>query len=447
MPEILLPNNWRPRPYQLPLWSYLEKGGKRAVAIWHRRAGKDELCLHWTAVAANDVGHPQAIGRVGTYWHMLPQASQARKAIWDAINPHTGKRRIDEAFPLELRETTRENEMMIRFKSGSTWQVVGSDNYNSLVGSPPIGVVFSEWALADPQSWSYIRPILAENGGWAFFITTPRGRNHGSTFYEAAMKDPSWFAEKLTVHETGVLDALRIEQERREYIREFGEDDGDNRFRQEWLCDFNAAIVGAYFGREMQKAEEEKRIGRVPYDPALPVHTAWDLGLKDTLSIWFCQRSGPNWHLIDYLQNSGVGLDWYAKELDKKPYKYGECILPHDANNGDLGTGKTRVQTLEGLGVKRIRVLPNAPGAVADGISAARMILPKCWFDAEKCEKGINALRNYRREWDEKRKTFHDRPLHDWASHPADAFRYLAMGDPQNETDWRPLSFSSRGYV
>jgi hypothetical protein len=173
---IRLPhNNWRPRPYQQDLWKYLEKNGKRAVAIWHRRAGKDEVCLHWSAVAAHT--------RVGVYWHMLPEANQARKAVWDAVNPHSGLRRINEAFPRELRESTRETDMAIRFKSGSLWQLVGSDNYNSLVGSPPVGVVFSEFALADPSAWGYLRPILAENNGWALFITTPRGRNHASTFY------------------------------------------------------------------------------------------------------------------------------------------------------------------------------------------------------------------------------------------------------------------------
>ena len=181
--RIRLPfNNWQPRLYQKKLWTHLENGGQRAVAVWHRRSGKDEVALHWTACAMHR--------RIGTYWHMLPEASQARKAIWEAINPHTGKRRIDEAFPPAVRSTTRDNEMFIRIRPGSTWQVIGSDNYNSLVGSPPVGVVFSEWALADPQAWAYVRPILRENGGWAVFIYTPRGRNHGATFYEGHQGDP-----------------------------------------------------------------------------------------------------------------------------------------------------------------------------------------------------------------------------------------------------------------
>ena len=168
--DIILPNRWRPRDYQRRLWDYLETGGKRAVAVWHRRAGKDEVCLHWAACAA--------MQRVGNYWHMLPEASQARKAIWDAINPHTGRRRIDEAFPPSIRVGQRDDDMRIKLASGSVWQVVGSDNFNSLVGSPPTGLVFSEYSLTNPAAWDYLRPILAENGGWCVFMMTPRGRNH-----------------------------------------------------------------------------------------------------------------------------------------------------------------------------------------------------------------------------------------------------------------------------
>jgi hypothetical protein len=178
MVEINIPYNWKPRSYQRKLWNYLASGGKRAVALWHRRAGKDDVCLHWAAVSVME--------KPATYWHMLPEAAQARKAIWEAVNPHTGIRRIDEAFPHEIRETTREQEMMIKFKNGATWQVVGSDNYNSLIGSPPYGVIYSEWSVGDPSSWAYLRPILAENGGWAMFIYTARGKNHGYSMYNIA---------------------------------------------------------------------------------------------------------------------------------------------------------------------------------------------------------------------------------------------------------------------
>lgn len=437
--QIELPaNGWRPRPDQKRLWNYLEGGGRRAVAVCHRRWGKDEVALHFVATAMHQ--------RVGTYWHLLPQASQARKAIWDAVNPRTGKRRIDEAFPAELRQITRENEMFIRFQNGSTWQVIGSDNYDSLVGSPPIGVVFSEWALANPNSWAYLRPILAENGGWSLFIYTPRGRNHGATFYEAARKDDVWFAEKLTALDTPVFSQATLEQEKREYVREFGPDDGMNRYNQEYLCDFNAAVVGSYYGREMLAAEQQKRICDLPLRPELPVHTAWDIGVKDSTAIWFVQVVGAWTHVIDYLENSGVGLDWYARELKSRPYNYGEHLWPHDGDITEWGSGKTRIETAMSLGLKP-RVL--AQRAKQDSINGARLLIPRCKFDLVRTERGVAALLNYRREWDEKRKTFHDRPLHDWSSHGADAFAELAAGDPQNDLGgWgKPLVYNDQGVV
>ena len=417
--EVTLPNNWTPRPYQRKIWGYLESGGKRAIAVWHRRAGKDDVCLHWAATAA--------FRRVGNYWHMLPEADQARKAIWEAVNPHTGIKRIDEAFPHAIRESTVGQQMLIRFKNGSTWQIVGSDNYNSLVGAPPVGLVFSEYALADPAAWSYLRPILRENGGWALFIYTPRGKNHGATLFDGHKDDPEWFVEKLAATETSVFSATDLATEEAEYIKEFGPDDGKNRYRQEYLCDFNAAVVGSYFGSQFEYLDQEKRIGKVPWEPAIPVVTAWDLGIGDSTAIWFAQVVGREVRLIDYYENSGVGLDHYANVLRGKRYVYGDHYLPHDSDVSELGTGKTRVAVLRELGINPI-VLPR--GAVDDGINAARMLLPMCWFDAEKCERGIEALRQYRREFDDKLKVFKQRPLHDWTSHAADALRYLAVGLP-----------------
>jgi hypothetical protein len=234
--RISLPNNWTPRRYQLGSWTYLYKGGKRAVLIWHRRSGKDEICLHWEAVSA--------MRRVGNYWHMLPEAAQARKAIWDAVNPHTGKRRLDEAFPYEIRSTTKEQEMLIKFINGSTWQVVGSDNFNSLLGSPPVGITFSEWALADPYAWAYLRPILAENNGWSIFQTTPRGDNHGKRMYDFGVTEPGWYAEILPVTITKVLTPTQIEAEKREYIANYGMSRGMALFNQEWMCSFSEAFTG-----------------------------------------------------------------------------------------------------------------------------------------------------------------------------------------------------------
>ena len=180
---ISLPFNWTPREYQGSVWKFLEHGGKRANLVWHRRAGKDDLAMHWTSVSA--------MMRHGVYWHMLPQSEQGRKAIWRAVDAHKGQRRIDLAFPEEIRKQTRDQEMNIEFVNGSIWQLVGSDNFNALVGSPPVGIVFSEWALADPQAWSFLSPILEENDGWALFVTTPRGPNHAKKLFDYARTHPS----------------------------------------------------------------------------------------------------------------------------------------------------------------------------------------------------------------------------------------------------------------
>jgi hypothetical protein len=203
--------------------------------------------------------------RPATYWHMLPEASQARKAIWDAVNPHSGKRRVDEAFPHEIRDTTREQEMLIKFKTGSTWQVVGSDNFSSLVGSPPAGVVFSEWAYADPSAWAYLRPILAENGGWAVFITTPQGENHGKTFYDFALKEPAWFGELLTADDTQIFTPEQLEAEKREYVAQYGMSRGHALFMQEYYCSFSQAFTGKTVYHEFD------RNVHVAKEPLLPI--------------------------------------------------------------------------------------------------------------------------------------------------------------------------------
>jgi phage terminase large subunit len=420
--EIVLPNQWRPRDYQRRLWNYLEGGGKRAVSVWHRRAGKDDVCLHWTACAA--------MQRAGIYWHMLPEASQARKAVWDAINPHTGRRRIDEAFPHSIRAGQRDEDMRIKLLNGSLWQVVGSDNFNSLVGAPPTGLVFSEYALTNPAAWDYLRPILAENGGWCIFMTTPRGRNHAWKLYDLARSRADWFAELLTVEDTTAIAPEIVADERASGMSE-------DMVAQEYYCSFDAALPGAYYGKLLQNAETEGRIGRIPWAPDASVHTAWDLGIGDSTAIWFCQQVAHETRVVDYYENFGVGLDHYAKILREKPYAYGDHILPHDAQVADLSTGRSRLQTLASLGVNG-RVLPREPN-IEDGINAVRNLLPRCWFDADKCARGLDALRQYRCDYDAERKIYSARPRHDWTSHAADAFRYLARGLPEGAASpaWR----------
>lgn len=422
MAEIILPNNWQPRRYQRRFWTAMERGCKRAIPIWHRRAGKDDVVLHWTATAGHE--------RKGVYWHMLPQANQARKAVWDAINPHTGLKRIDEAFPPQLRSSTRSQDMAIELKCGSMWQLVGSDNFNSLVGSPPIGIVFSEWALADPAAWAYLSPILEENGGWAVFITTPRGKNHAYRMLKNAQANPDeWFSEVLTIEDTGIVTPERYEAIRKDRVAEFGEVFGEAMCEQEYRCSFDAAVLGAYFSKEMADAERDGRICDLLADPEQPVHTAWDLGVDDSTAIWFFQVLAGGLHVIDYYESSGVGAQHYVDVLKERAYPYGRHFMPHDAKVKEWGTGRTRVETLQSLKLTP-ELIPDH--SFADGIQAARVTIPRCRFDAERCERGLDALRSYHAKYDEEARTLAKIAVHDWSSHGADAFRYLAMA-------WREL--------
>lgn len=427
---ITLPNGWVPRPYQRPLWDYLEAGGRRAIEIAHRRWGKDDVILHRTAIAAHE--------RVATYWHCLPEYEQARKAIWNAVNPHSGKRRIDEAFPPEIRESKDEQQMFIRFKNGSTWQVIGSDRYNSLVGAGVAGVVFSEWALCNPSSWGYIRPMMEENDGWAAFITTPRGRNHAKAMYDMARSNPRWFAEISSIHDTKALTGEQLEESLKEYIALYGEDLGRAQFEQEYLCSFNAAILGAFYAREMVAVRAEGRVRPVVPVPGQSVHTAWDIGVRDDTSIWWFQVYGGRVYILDCYTASGVGVDHYADICHSKPWPRGVDYVPHDAKVKEWGTGKTRVETMRQLGLNP-QLVPMA--TKLDGINAARRVLPLCVFDPRCEDVGISALEQYRREWDDEKKTFRASEVHDWTSHLADAFRYLALAwreVPKPKPDDRP---------
>lgn len=403
---------------------------KRGVAVWHRRAGKDEMALHLTATSVFE--------RVGNYWHMLPEANQARKAIWDAVNPHTGRKRIDEAFPLEIRARTRNDMMLIEFTNGSTWQVVGSDNFNSLVGSAPVGIVFSEYSISNPASWDYLRPILKENGGWALFIYTSRGKNHGYTMYNMALRmmkeDGSWFAQRLSVEDTNVLTAADIEAERREGM-------SDDMIQQEYYCSFDAANPGAYYGKQMQQAWQDGRIGRVPIEPGVPCETWWDLGMDDSMSIWITQTVVREIRVVQYYENNGEGLEHYANYLNdwagKHKARFIRHGMPHDIEVRELGTGKSRKEVCEQrLGIKPIAVAPQL--SVEDGIEQTRRLLAQCWFDEERCRQGIACLTEYSKEWDDKNKVFKTHPKHNWASHGADAFRTKAVIHKGKAADSRP---------
>lgn len=414
-----LPHKWEPREHQVALYEYLAGEGKRADVVAHRRWGKDEVALHWGSAAAGS--------KVGNYWHLLPEASQGRKAIWESVNPHTGRRRIEEAFPAEVRAKRNNDDMKLWLHNGSSWQVAGSDNFNSLVGSSPAGVVFSEWSLARPDAWTYIRPILAENDGWALFLWTPRGRNHATRAFEHRQGEPDdWFTLKSSAEDTEVFTREQLARERAELIAELGsEEEGHARYASEYLVEFDAPAPGTYYASTLERARVDGRIGRVPYDPMLQVDTAWDLGINDFTAIWFFQQVGREVRAIDYFETSGEGLDSIVRQaIAAKPYLYGTHHLPHDVMAREIGPGRSRYETLAGLGVSPIAV--GTPANPQERINAGRMLIPITWFDAEKCALGLDRLRAYRKKWSRETHGYGG-PVHDAASHGADAFGEFAV--------------------
>lgn len=316
--------------------------------------------------------------------------------------------------------------MKISLVNGSIIQIIGTDKFDKIRGSNPVGCVFSEFAFQNPKAWDIVRPILRLNDGWAVFNSTPFGKNHFFDLYEMAKGNDLWFTDLVTVEDSVDENGTRyvsddlIQQDRDEgYTEEF--------IQQEYYCDFTANAQGFYYLSYVEKALEEGRVTKVPYEPNIPVDTWWDIGVSDSTAIWFTQIVGKQVHVIDFYQSNSVGVEHYAKYLQSLPYVYGTHHFPHDMGNTEFGTGRTRLETAEGLfGSTSLDIVPKV--SVGDGINAARLIFPKCVFDEEKCADGIKALQNYHRQWDDKLQEFKNQPVHDWASHPADAFRYFAVG-------------------
>jgi len=394
----------------LPLLKAIDGGKKRAVSVWHRRAGKDKTLINLVA--------KKMVERVGAYYYFFPTYEQGRKILWEGID-RNGFRFL-EHLPQAIRNRTDNQGMSIELKNGSIFRIIGTDRIDAVVGTNPIGCVFSEYSLQNPIGWGYIRPILAENGGWAVFNYTSRGKNHGYDLYKYAKENPEdWFCEVLRADQTGVFTPEQLEKEREQYILEDGD---DLRFQQEYMCSFEGSVQGSYYGKWMEEASP--RIKHIPYEEQLPVYTAWDLGVNDTTAIWFFQILGREIRVIDYLETNGEGIHYYASELQKKGFIYGKHFMPHDVEVREIGTGVSRKTTFEGLGLKPIETLPKLP--IEEGIASVRLVLPRCYFDEEKCGRGLDCLRNYHKEYDEKMKTYKSHPEHDWSSNGADAFRYLA---------------------
>ena len=371
-----------------------------------------------------------AFQRVGNYWYMLPAYAQARKSMWDAVNGHSGKRRIDEAFPKEIRKRYLEQEMAIHFPNGSTFQLVGSDNFNSLVGSPPVGLVFSEYAISDPSAWSYLMPILEENGGWAVFNSTPRGNNHFRKLCEFAKSEPGWFFDERTASQTGVYTEAQLESIKRALVAEHGKEYGEALFQQEYFVSFDAAIPGSIFGEWLDRARRSGRVGEVPFDPALPVHTAWDLGYDDATAKWYFQVAFDGIRVVRYEEASLKDIDFYADELRSNQrefgWQYGTHFLPPDARARTLAAGgKTIHQQMIDQKVGRVQIVKKVD--LVDQLQAARKTMGFCHFDAVDCEHGLDALGNYHYEYDPENKVFTTKPVHDWSSHGSSAFCTLSL--------------------
>jgi phage terminase large subunit len=409
---------FRVRKYQQAFhrsWVTLEK--RRLIEIAHRRWGKDEIALNVT--------RDLALQRPASYWHLLPEYAQARKAIWTGVNPNTGRRRIFDAFPPEIIDgQPNEQEMFLKLRNGSTWQIVGSDRYNALVGSGVAGVVFSEWALANPSAWGYIRPMVEENNGWAAFITTPRGNNHAKAMYDMAKDNPKWFAEVSNVHDTGALSQEQLDEALAEYQALYGLDFGRAIFEQEYLCSFTGAMVGAYFGAEISRAEREGRVKALSIDAKYPVHTAWDLGKATNNPIWCFQVIGNELRIVDFYQPESDDLEEWCAALNARGYN-GNDYVPHDILVTEWGSKRTRIETLRALGRRPKRIVKVS---VADGLQAGRVAINSAVFaDNDAVALGIDGLKSYRREWDDDLKTFREHPVKDWAEHIGSAWRYLGL--------------------
>lgn len=405
MAQIVIP--YKPRSQFEP---YHDRTERFAKIVAHRRFGKTVGCINDKIRAAltNTREYPPP-----RYSYVAPTYTQAKDIAWGYLKHYSA--------PIPGVKFS-ESELWAEYPNGARVRLYGADNYERLRGLYNDGVTIDEPAQMDPRAWpEVIRPTLSDYNGWATFIGTPAGRDW---FYKVdrgetgALLD-DWFRLTLKASETHIIPEKELASLKKGLSEE--------QFAQEFECSFDAAIVGAYYGRLMAQAENDKpsRITGVPYEPSALVWTGWDLGIRDSTAIWFAQVVGREIRVLDYYEASGADLGHYVREINSRPYLYAGHIVPHDAQAKELGTGKSRLEVLEGLGLKNITVA--ALHRVEDGINAVRVMIPKCWFDARKCARGIDALKLYRAEYDDKLQALKPRPVHDWASHGADAFRYLAM--------------------
>lgn len=393
---------YKPRPFQVSVHERIERS-RFAVLVCHRRFGKTVLAINHLIKQAllNTAERPR-------YGYLAPTYTQAKSIAWDYLKHYAG------VIPgVSFNET----ELRADLPNGARIRLFGADNPDSLRGMYFDGVVLDEYGVMRGNVFTeVVRPALADRKGWAVFIGTPNGKNQFWDIAAHAQTSGDWEYACYKASETGVLDPDELSEARKLMT--------DDEYRQEFECSFEASVRGAIYAKELADAKEGGRITRIPHDPALKVDTFWDLGVGDATTIWFAQSIGQEVRLIDYYEASGEGLPHYAQVIASKGYVYGRHVAPHDIQVRELATGRSRLEVAQSLGIN-FDVAPQV--SVDDGIHAARMILPRCWFDDVKCKAGIECLQNYRRDFNARLNEFKATPVHDWSSHGADAFRYLAV--------------------
>lgn len=419
-------NKFVPRPYQVPILdAVINKGYKRVLAILPRRAGKD-ICAWNLAIRA-------ALAKTQVIYYIFPSYAQGKKVIWDSVT-NDGERFLD-YIPKEVIQSTNSQEMKIRFINDSLLQIVGSDNYDSLMGTNCQMAIFSEYALQDPRAYQYIRPILTANNGTAIFLSTPRGKNHLWELYQIALNLPDWFVYKLTVEDTNHIPLSLIEKEKQEGVM------SEDLIQQEYYTSFTMGVEGAYYAKYLDRMRVKGQVGQVPWECGFKVHTAWDLGVRDSTTIIFFQVIGQTVRLIDCYSNAKEGLEHYVNVIQSKEYSYGKHIAPHDIAVQEFGSGMTRIEKAKQLGIK-FTIAENV--SIMDGIESVRSALSKIWIDEVKCAPLLKALENYRQEYDSKKKVYKSQPLHNYASHFADAMRYLCVSLPKTRDGLTPEELDKR---
>lgn len=407
--EITIPYKFIPRDYQLPLFHAFDNDIKRAVIVWARRHGKDLAC--WNLMLK------KAYERVGNYFYIFPSYTQSRKSFWDNIT-EDGKSFLDFCPKLIIKKRL-DHEMKIFLDNGSIIQVVGSDKPDSLRGSNPCGVVLSEFAYQNPSIWiSILDPILTKNNGWSIFNSTPNGKNYFYTLLEIAIKNPkSWYSSIVTIEDSKLIDPDVLKVKIDQGISQ-------EMIDQEYYCSFETGVLGSIYGRVLKKMIDENRLCYVPYDKDLLVYTAWDLGYSDSTAIIFFQIRGNEILILDYYEDHGWQLEHYLNVLRAKKYNYATHFIPHDGRNhtvgGDSFLAKAEMSEFN-FSVVKENIL------VTEGIEKVRTTFYRIFMDKTKCDVLYRLLLEYHYVWDDNLKVFRNKPLHNYASHAADAFRYLVL--------------------